>query len=125
MVFLSDELSKFVEVHHDLLNSKIDVVLRGESYCWVVWVTNSEITVLCEHYQALSFLSNSLRHEACVVVETIDVAFVTSIEKDGSSLGIPIGVLNEISHLESIRFTFGIEVIHVSPEEELLGVIFP
>jgi len=108
-----------------LLYSKVDVVLRGESFCWVVWVTNSEITVLCKHNQALSFLSNGLCHESSVVIETIDIAFVTSIEKDGSGLRIPIGVLNEISHLESIRFTFGIEVIDISPEEELLGVIFP
>lgn len=122
-VLCADVLDELDEVHHDLLDGEVDVVLRGERLRWVIGVTDAEVAVLTENKQALSLLSNCLGHEANIVIEAVDVTLVTRVEEDWASLWVPVGVINQIAHLEAGGLSFSIKVVQLGVEEELLRLL--
>lgn len=69
-------------------------MLGSESHGWVVGVADTKVSMLTENDQTLCLLSNGLCHETSVIVKTVDVSFVSSVEKDWASLWIPVGSIN-------------------------------
>jgi len=69
-------------------------VLGSESHGRVVGVADTKVSVLAENDQALGLLSNGLCHETSVIVKTVDVSFISSIEQDWASFWIPVGSIN-------------------------------
>ena len=100
-------------------------MLGSKGYGGFIWVANAEVAVLSEHDQSLCLLGNCLSHEARVVVEAVNVTFVASIEEDRASLGVPVGVVNKVPHLEALRLSIGSKVIYFGPKHEGLSGIFP
>ena len=88
----------------------------------VIRVADTEVTMLTKHKQTLGLLRNGLGHKAHIIVETIDITLIASIEQDRASLRIPVGVIDEVAHFEAGRFAFGVEMIQLRVEEELLWV---
>ena len=118
LVFCANELNELNVIHHYLLYGKIDVMLGSKGYGGFIWVANAEVAVLSEHDQSLCLLGNCLSHEARVVVEAVNVTFVASIEEDRASLGVPVGIVNKVPHLEALRLTIGSKVIYFGPKHE-------
>ena len=111
LILRANELNQFNIIHHYLLHSQVDVVLRSEGFRGVIWVANAEVAMLTEHDQAFCLLGNCLGHESRIVIEAVDVAFITGIEENRAGLRIPVGIIDKVPHLEGLRLSFGIKVV--------------
>jgi hypothetical protein len=60
--------------------------------------------VLSEDNQPCRLLGHSLSHEARIVIEVSDISLISSVEEDrrrGVLSSVPVGLINEVSLLES------------------------
>jgi hypothetical protein len=80
--------------------------------------------MLSKNYQTFRLLCNSLSQEATIVVEAVDVTFITGVEKYWSCCWVPVSWVNEIADFERVTVAAWIKVIDISFEKEFLWVCF-
>ena len=78
--------------------------------------------MLTENNQTFCLFSHSLGHETTVIVETIDIAFITCVEENWTSFWIPVSIIDKIPNIKLCAVTSTSKMIYVSLKEVLLGV---
>ena len=83
------KFDKLNEIHHGLLGSKIDQILRG---CWSFLIskrpTLTKVSVLGVDQQSLEIFGYVVVVPSCIFVEHFDRSFITAVHQDGSLLSL-------------------------------------